>query len=101
MLDWVQSVQAPYVATAPAGVVPLLFLDSFKVHLMGSVAAAIEALGVEVDCITAGCAGLVQPIDVGFNKPFKSNMRNLYTAWLMQQNADMPIRAITGMELSH
>ena len=101
MLDWVANVLAPYVATAPHGVVPILFLDSFKVHLMGTVTAAIEALGVEVDYITAGCTGLVQPVDVGFNKPFKSNMRSLYSDWLMAQNADKPIPAISRMVLSH
>ena len=37
MLEWVQEVLAPYVATAPPGIVPLLYLDSFRVHMMGSV----------------------------------------------------------------
>ena len=101
MLEWVQCVLAPFVATTPAGVVSILFLDSFKVHLMGSIATAIESLGVEVDYITPGCTGLTQPVDVRFNKPFKSNMQNLYSDWLMQQNADMPIRGISRMELLH
>ena len=68
---------------------------------MGSVAAGIEALAVEVDYITAGCTGLAQPVDVGFNKPFKSNMLNFYTDWLMQQDADMTIRAVLRMDLLH
>ena len=32
--------------------------------------------------IPAGCTGLVQPINIGFNKPFKSNMKRVYTHWL-------------------
>ncbi len=32
MLDWVTHVLAPYVATVPEGIVPILFLDMFKVH---------------------------------------------------------------------
>ncbi len=100
MLEWVQKILAPYVATAPTGIIPILFLDSFKVHLMGSVANAIQGLGVEVEYITAGCTGLVQPIDVGFNKPFKANMRRLYTEWLMSQNADQRIPAATRFDVS-
>ena len=99
MLKWVAVVLAPHVATAPAGVVPILFLDSFKVHMMDSVASAIEAIGVEVDWITAGCTGLSQPVDVGYNKPFKSRMRNLYTEWLMDQNADMIIRTAMRIDV--
>jgi hypothetical protein len=33
----------------------------------------------------------VQPIDVGINKPFKANMRNIYTEWLLKQDADAAI----------
>ena len=35
MLDWVDDVLKPYVATAPVGIIPILFLDSFKIHLLG------------------------------------------------------------------
>jgi hypothetical protein len=51
MLDWVDYVLKPYVATAPVGIIPILFLDSFKVHLLGSVANAIQGLGVELEII--------------------------------------------------
>ena len=37
MIEWVDDVLAPYVATAPPGIIPILFLDSFKVHMLGSV----------------------------------------------------------------
>jgi hypothetical protein len=91
MLDWVEKVLKPYVATAPVGIIPILFLDSFKVHLLGSVADAIQGLGVKLEIIPPGCTGLVQPIDVGINKPFKSNMRKIYTEWLLEQDADTAI----------
>ena len=91
MLDWVDDVLKPYVATAPVGIIPILFLDSFKVHLLGSVADAIQGLGVELEIIPPGCTGLVQPIDVGINKPFKANMRKIYTEWLLEQDADAAI----------
>jgi hypothetical protein len=91
MLDWVDGVLKPYVATAPVGIIPILFLDSFKVHLLGSVADAIQGLGVELEIIPPGCTGLVQPLDVGINKPFKANMRKIYTEWLLDQNVDAAI----------
>jgi hypothetical protein len=34
MLEWVEEVLAPYIAMAPPGIVPLLFLDSFRVHMI-------------------------------------------------------------------
>ncbi len=72
MLHWVKLVLAPYVATAPKGIVPILFLDMFKVHMMQSVVQAIQALVVQVEFIPAGCTGLIQPIDVEYNKSLKA-----------------------------
>ena len=95
MLEWVDDVLAPHVATAPPGIVPILFLDSFKVHMMGSVVAKIQALGVEVDFIPPGCTGLVQPVDVGYNKAFKAKVRGHFNNWLMTQDPDAPIAKTT------
>jgi hypothetical protein len=55
MLDWVDKVLKPYVTTAPVGIISILFLDLFKVHLLGSVADAIQGLGVELKIIPPGC----------------------------------------------
>ena len=44
MLEWIEEVLTPYVATAPPGIVPLLYLDSIRVHMMGSVVSMIQAL---------------------------------------------------------
>jgi hypothetical protein len=80
MLEWVDTVLAPYAAKAPIGIILILFLDSFKVHMLGTVADAIHKLGVEIKFIPLGCTGLVQLIDVGFNKPYKANYTKLYTS---------------------
>ena len=75
MLDWIYLILlAPYVAEAPVGIVPVLFLDSYRAHMMKAVVACIQALGVDVFHIPAGFTGLCQPVDVGFNKPLKSLM---------------------------
>ena len=100
MLDWVNVVLRPYVVTAPVGIIPILFLDWFKMHLLGSVADAIQGLGVELEIIPPGCTGLVQPIDVGINKPFKANMRKIYTEWLLDQDADAAIPSACRLNVS-
>jgi len=71
MLTWVDEILAPYVANAPEGIVPLLFLDSYRCHIMNSVVQRIQDLGVEVQHIPGGCTALCQPVDVGVNKPLK------------------------------
>ena len=89
MLMWVEQSLAPYVATAPDGIVPLLFLDSFSVHLMGSVNRAINALGVEVIIIPPGCTSVTQPVDIGYNKPFKGLVRDQYEEWMIHDSEDL------------
>ena len=37
MIIWVDQVLCPYIETAPAGVLPILFLDSYCCHMMASV----------------------------------------------------------------
>ncbi len=66
MLDWIEHVLAPYVATASPGIIPILFLDQFRVHKLRSIANAIQALGMQVEFIPAGCTGLIQPVNVCF-----------------------------------
>ncbi len=80
---------------APPGVIPILFLDSFRVHMMCSVVTKIQALGVEVEFIPPSCTGLVQPIDVGYNKAFKAKVRGQFNDWLMSQDPDAPIAKTT------
>ena len=85
MLRWVAEVLAPYVEEAPEGIVPVLFLDSYRAHMMASVVERIQALGIDVFHIPGGCTGLCQPVDVGFNKPFKTLMRNQWDEWMMSK----------------
>ncbi len=89
MLLWVETVLKPYVATAPPGITPLLFLDIFKVHMMASINNAINDLGVQVIIIPPGCTGLTQPVDVGYNKPFKNCVRDYYEDWMMASGRDL------------
>ena len=81
---WIDLVLKPYVATAPDGIVPILFLDSYRCHMMASIVGKIEDLGVEVVHIPGGCTGLCQPVDIGINKPFKTRVRVSWEEWMLE-----------------
>ena len=85
MLLWVDKILKPYVLEAPEHVVPLLFLDSYRCHMMASVVGAIQELGVEVEHIPGGCTCLTQPVDVGVNKPFKNRIRQQWESWMIAE----------------
>ena len=85
MIAWVDEILKPYVADAPEDIIPLLILDSYRCHMMGSVVQRIQELGVEVRHIPGGCTSLCQPVDVGFNKPFKDRMRKQWLSWMIAE----------------
>ena len=83
MLFWVDRVLKLYVEAAPEHVIPIIFLDLYRCHIMGSVVNAIRSLGCEVQHIPGGCTGLCQPVDVGYNKPFKSRIHASWVGWMI------------------
>ncbi len=83
MLFWVDCVLKPCVDAAPEHVIPIIFLDLYRCHVMGSVVDAIRSLGCDVQHIPGGCTGLCQPVDVGYNKPFKSRLRASWLRWMI------------------
>jgi hypothetical protein len=91
MLAWVEECLKPYIVNVPCGIVPLLLLDDFKIHKMRVVIRAIQALGMKVDFIPLGCTRMVQPINVGYNKPLIAKVRDQYREWFFTQDSNMPI----------
>ncbi len=69
---WVENVLKPYVMSALEHVIPVIFLDFYMCHIMGSIVNAICSLGCKAQYIPGICTGICQPVDVGYNKPFKS-----------------------------
>ena len=100
MLDWVALVLKPYVATAPKGIIPAIFLDMFSVHMMVLVVNAIQALGVQVKFIPGSCTGLCQLVNIGYNKAFKAKMHIQFNKWLMAQDPNKAICRAMRHELS-
>jgi hypothetical protein len=80
MLAWDDEVLKLYVANAPEHVIPILILNSYRCHMMASVVTRIQELGIEVKHITGGCTSLCQPVEVGFNKPFKDRVRRQWVS---------------------
>ena len=87
MLQWVHKVLAPYVVQAPEGIIPILFLDSYRCHMIESVVSKIQELGVEVEHIPGGCTCLVQPVDIGINRPYKHRVKEQWEAWMLAEIA--------------
>jgi hypothetical protein len=85
MLQWVDEVITPWASTVPSGIVPYLLLDSYRCHMMSSVVERIQDLGIEVEHIPGGCTGLVQPVDVGINKPFKNRCRRRWEEYMLEE----------------
>jgi hypothetical protein len=85
MLAWVDDILRPYVESAPDDIIPLLILNSYQCRMMGSVVQKIQELGVEVKHIPGGCTSLYQPVDIGFNKPFKDCLWKLWISWMISE----------------
>jgi transposase len=85
MLVWVDQVLRPHIESAPPGILPIIFLDSYRCHMMASVVSKIQDLGVEVEHIPGGCTALCQPVDIGVNKPFKNRLRDQWEAWMVDE----------------
>ena len=103
MIKWIDHILAPDVRSAmPKGIVPILFLDSFAVHMKASVVNKIQDLGVQVEFIPPGCTGLLQPVDVGYyNKAFKAKLRTEYNTWLLNQDPDQTIPNTTRRDVAN
>ena len=100
MLNWVALVLKPYVATAPEGIIPVISLDMFSVHMMVLVVNNIQALSDQIQFILGGCTGLCQTVNVGYNKTPKAKMRTQFNKWLMAQNPNEAIHGATRHKLS-
>jgi hypothetical protein len=62
---------------------PIIILDAYHVHQMGSVVNHIQSMGIEVH-IHAGCTYVCQPIDVRINKPSMCQLCEKWEDWMME-----------------
>jgi hypothetical protein len=52
-------------------------------HMIALVVMRIQELAIEVMHVPGGCTSLCQPVDVGFNKPFKDRVRRQWMSWMI------------------
>ena len=69
---------------------------------MASVVNVIQDLGCEVVHIPGSRTGLVQPLDVGYNKPFKVRIRAAWEEYMINDmRANGTIASPSCEEVSH
>jgi hypothetical protein len=83
MHRWIDLVLIPWKNSRDPSITPLLILDAYRVHMMGSIVNRIQALGIEVQHIPAGCTYLCQPVDVGINRSIKKEMTEQWEEWMI------------------
>lgn len=84
MEKYTDSVLGPYIRQF-AGRRCLLILDRFSVHQCDRVQQKLTSLGFDLLFIPSGMTGILQPLDIAVNKPFKDHLKSLYTQWLISQ----------------
>ena len=89
MMEWIRQILVPYLQEKGDGIIPVLILDSYKVHTMNSVERRLQEVGVECYFIPGGCTSVAQPIDVGVGKPFKDRLREKWMDWAIELGEDI------------
>ena len=67
----------------------LLVWDQFRAHLTDRVKNHLHRTKTIPAVIPGGLTGMLQPLDVSLNKPFKANMRKLWTEWMAEGKAEL------------
>ena len=73
--NWIDQIWAP--SALEKGDRTYLLMDEISVPLMASCSNQINGCGTKIDGILGGYTSKLQVIDVGVNKPFKSNVDSI------------------------
>jgi len=73
LIDWIKEMLVPALPPGPR----MLVLDVAKFHSTAEVLNTLRSHDIIPSMVPAGCTGLVQPLDVSVNKPFKDILRDL------------------------
>jgi len=71
MLEWLDEQLIPILD----GQSTLLAIDLFQAHQIAEVLYTFRDNDITVSLIPGGCTGLVQPLDVSINRPFKDILK--------------------------
>eukprot|EP01022_Parablepharisma_sp_SALTPOND_P022487 TRINITY_DN4580_c1_g1_i12.p1 TRINITY_DN4580_c1_g1~~TRINITY_DN4580_c1_g1_i12.p1 ORF type:complete len:589 (+),score=54.91 TRINITY_DN4580_c1_g1_i12:278-2044(+) len=74
----------------------LLILDSAESHLASSnIKYCREKRQTCLCVIPAGFTGIVQPLDVSINKPFKAEVKKKWNEWVASKSTEVAVKKIT------
>lgn len=73
LVNWIEEYLVPALPPGPR----LLALDVAKFHSTDEVLTTLRSNNITPSMIPPGCTGLVQPLDVSVNKPFKNILRDI------------------------
>ncbi|RZJ99490.1 MAG: hypothetical protein EOO43_26260 [Flavobacterium sp.] len=67
----------------------LLIWDSFAPHKSENIVQCLqETYDTEVVIIPGGCTSVVQPLDLGINKPMKDRLRSKFSGWMAEKTTN-------------
>ena len=87
MLEFADKILIPYVKATkeslslPSGVQAVALFDVFAAHRCSSFLTKLQDAGIKVCFIPAGCTGLLQPLDISVNDPFKQELKSSFSDW--------------------
>jgi len=73
MLFWLEFMLLPVLGTGAT----LLVIDHFKFHSTQEIKDWLRTHGIVPSLVPGGCTGLVQPLDVSVNRPFKDILKQV------------------------
>jgi len=63
----------------------LLVMDTFSAHMTDNVKDAFKKCNSKLLFIPGGCTSVLQPLDIGINKPFKSYIRQSWCNYMIEE----------------
>ena len=91
MLEYADKVLKPYMEhqrqklSLSAETPGLCIFDVFAAHRCKEFTKALDEGGIKHVFIPAGCTGLLQPLDISVNEPFKQNLKKIFGSWYAQK----------------
>lgn len=83
VIDWVKTIWQ-YRPDGLRNKKSLLVLDSYAAHKCESVRRALYNNNTRLAIIPGGMTCILQPMDVCLNKPFKANLKKMWSQWMIE-----------------
>jgi hypothetical protein len=84
ILFWLEELLLPVLGSRPT----LLVMDLLRAHKTGPVRKFLKSNDITLSMVPGGCTGLVQPLDVSVNRPFKDILKQEIEDELYRRETD-------------